>query len=474
MENSALSELFNALNAWQLRAARIWVESPGVKGREQSLRLFDYLAECRSNGVDFDKETAGSLVFGQGASDIAQLRHEMSALSELLRDFFMLQEMRQIPGQEAWLRLRAMRKLGLEKNFQLALRDATKIFQRPENQTVDHHLFAFKVKAEQYEWAEKQKRGHEFALASLQTEIDAWYAGQLLQLACMEQSRQTVRRQELPSVAAAWNLDELLHLLPSKPHESIPAIAIYHLGQRMLASPEDGATMEAYREMLSRHIHETPTVEARDLLMLAINHGIRRINAGDKAAIRRTLDFYLLGLEKKLLYDEQGSLSKYTYNNVLMSFLALEAWEEAAAFLERFRFELAAKEQENIYQYNLAIYHFRKGDFDKAQALLRDVTLQDPMYKLESRKMLLKIYFEQDAITALESLLENLLLWLRRHGEIGYHREMYRNLARFTGLLLRLPPGANAARLKLEKKILETPLVAERTWLLEKVRVRRI
>ncbi|HRI61488.1 MAG TPA: hypothetical protein PK228_17240, partial [Saprospiraceae bacterium] len=61
--------------------------------------------------------------------------------------------------------------------------------------------------------------------------------------------------------------------------------------------------------------------------------------------------------------------------------------------------------------------------------------------------------------------------WLRRHGELGYHREMYRNLARFTKRLLRLPPGNTEDRKRLETKILDTPLVAERSWLLEKVRV---
>ncbi len=153
-----------------------------------------------------------------------------------------------------------------------------------------------------------------------------------------------------------------------------------------------------------------------------------------------------------------------------MTFLALEEWPAAAEFLEHYRAELPAPERENIFQYNLSIYHFRRGDYDAALELLRDVTFADPMYKLESRKMLLKIYYEQQATTALESLLENLLLWLRRHGEIGYQREMYRNLARFTGQLLRLMPGASDARKRLEKKIMETPLVAERAWLLEKVR----
>jgi len=469
MVDSTLSEIFNALNTWQLRAARSWVESPAFNRREALLHLFDYLADCRNRSEIIQHDKAIAYVFGPNKGDISQLRHEMSALNGLLRDFLVWQELQRSPGQKAWLQLRALRKMGLEKNFQLAVKEAEKELSGAENQTIERYLLAFRLGMEKYEWEADQKRGDSFSLEPLHAELDAWYAGQLLQLACTEQSRQNARRQEIAPDAGA-PLEALLQLLPTRPHQNIPGIAIYHLGKQMLAAPENGAAMEAYREMLAQNLDSTPVTEARDLLKLAINHGIRRINAGDRPAIRHTLGFYQLGLEKKLLHDEQGRLSKHTYYNVLMTYLALEEWTQALAFLERYRADLPAKERQNIYQYNLAIYHFRRGDYDAALVLLREVTFSDPIYKLESRKMLLKIYYEQDATAPLESLLENLLLWLRRHGEIGYQREMYRNLALYTGQLLRLPPGDAEARKRLEKKIRDTPLVAERSWLLEKLR----
>jgi len=253
----------------------------------------------------------------------------------------------------------------------------------------------------------RQKRGQNFPFEVLSKSLNAWYAGRLMQLACMDKTQRAVQHQE-----------------------------------------------------------------AKGLLMLAINHGIRRINEGDRAAIRTTLDFYLLGLESKLLHDERSMLSKYTYNNLLMTFVALEEWDSALQFLKKHRPELAAAERENVYLYNLSIFHFRRGDYNTTLDLLRNVTFADPMYNLESRKMLLKIYLEQNAIGPLESLLENMLTWLSQHPEIGYHREMYRNLARFTGRLLRIPTHHKEARKRLETKIRETPLVAERGWLLQVVKNR--
>ncbi len=115
MEHSALTELFNALSAGQLRSARAWVESPLFNRREAPLRLFDYLAECRNQDSSISQKDAIEYVFDSNKGDVTLLRHEMSTLSKLLRDFLIWQEMHQMPGQREWLLLRAMRKMGLEK-----------------------------------------------------------------------------------------------------------------------------------------------------------------------------------------------------------------------------------------------------------------------------------------------------------------------------------------------------------------------
>lgn len=470
MSGSALCEIFDALESRELRTARLWLESGVFNRREEPLRLFDYLASCRTGHRPPEWAAANKAVFNHAEKDLARLRHAMSELSNLLRDFFVWQEMQHESGQKELLLLRALRKRGLEKNFHLANKEAEKALQTPGKRAFDHYLSTFRLGMEKFEWDITVSREQHFSFAELRSNLDAWYAGQLLHLACMEQSRQAIRSHEKKESEAPGNLDALLEHLPDRPQETMPGVALYHLGQRMLAQPDDSAHMEAFRHLLGQHIDTVAQTEARDLLMLAINHGIRRINAGNREALRQTLEFYVLGLEKKLLHDERGVLSKYTYNNVLMSLLALQEWDRAAAFLERYRDELPAAERDNIYGYNLAIYRFRRGDYAGTLELLREVTFADPMYNLESRKMLLKIYFEQDSFDALDSLIENLLNWLRRHGELGYHREMYRNLARFTRRLLRLTPGNTEERKRLETKILDTPLVAERGWLLEKVR----
>ncbi|NUO03736.1 MAG: hypothetical protein HUU01_24240 [Saprospiraceae bacterium] len=471
MKDSALLEIFAALTPWELRSFKVWLESPWFNRKTTLLRLFDYLNACRNKDKVYQLDQAYLAVFEPPYPGIARLRHEMSDLLKLLREFLVWQELAQQPLQHNFFLLHALRKRGLEKNFALVLRE-TENYLADENMqgAFSGNLDQFRLEIEKHQWAMRSKRDPDFSFEKMANNLNAWYVGQLLQIACIEHSQQALLHREKRGVE--W-IEPLLREIPGRPQEQLPGVALYYYGYHMITDPDDSEPVRIFRDLLEQHQGRLLRDEARELLMLAINHGIRRINEGDKAALQPTLDFYLLGLEKGLLQDEKGVLTKYTYNNILMNFLALQEWGKAAQFLEQYRPQLPPKEQENTYRYNLAIYHFRRGDFGTTLELLRNVNFPDAMYNLEARKMLLKIYFEQGASDALESTLENLLTWLRRHGEIGYHREMYRNLARFTGQLLRLTPGDAEGRKRLGKKIRDTPLVAERTWLLEKLKSNR-
>lgn len=469
MQDSALFEAIQSLDAWEARRFRLRLQSPFFNHKPTLLQLFEYLWQCRSSDSTPSQRGAMATVGADEVSSPARLRHEMSELLALLREYLTDVELEKTPWQRHLAQVRALRKRGLEKNFRHAVREAQKTSPALETAAAERSLLDYYLQTELYEWEIRSKRYLDFSFHEQAGHLNIWYAGQLLQMACSEMAQAALQHNSTaPHRLADW-VEGVLAALPDAPQLRDPATALYYGGLQMLKAPENSALAEHFRDLLEQHIDRLSHSEARELLLLAINHGIRRINAGEREALRRTLDFYLLGLRQKLLLDENGLLSKFTYNNVLMTFLALEAWEQALEFLEQYRPQLPPKEQDNLFRYNMAVYRFRKGEFDQALELLRNVNFPDPMYNLESRKMLLKIYYEQQAFDALESLLENLLTWLRRHSEIGYQREMYRNLARFTGQLLRLPPHDREAALRLTQKIRDTPMLAERNWLLEKL-----
>lgn len=330
MKDAVLTEAINALTAWELRAFRIWLESPCFNRKTSLLRLYDYLEMCRSKGLEPQLDKASAATFDPPLPGIAKLRHEMSGLLKLLRDFLVWQELSQAPQQQNFLLLQSFRKRGLKKNFALALRETENLIaEEGIGGAFSGKLDQFRLEMEKHEWAMRSKRGPDFSFEKMATNLNAWYAGQLLEIACVERTHQAVHNLEKQGVE--W-IEPLLRNIPGSPQEHLPGVALYYYAYRMLSEPDNSELVNLFRTLLEEHQSRLPRLEARSLLMFAINHGIRRINEGDRSALRITLDFYLLGLEKRLLQDENGVLSKYTYNNVLMNFLALEEWEKARNF----------------------------------------------------------------------------------------------------------------------------------------------
>jgi hypothetical protein len=84
----------------------------------------------------------------------------------------------------------------------------------------------------------------------------------------------------------------------------------------------------------------------------------------------------------------------------------------------------------------------------------------------DARRMMLRMYYELGEIQALDSLLDSFDIYLRRHKEGGYHREMYRNFVRFLKKMISPALLRRGDKEKLTAEIRETELLAEREWLL--------
>jgi hypothetical protein len=80
--------------------------------------------------------------------------------------------------------------------------------------------------------------------------------------------------------------------------------------------------------------------------------------------------------------------------------------------------------------------------------------------------MMVRMYYDQGAFLALESLLHSFRTYLLRHRNIGYHYSIYTNYVRAVRQILRLKPNDRQAREALRQKIKAEKHVAERDWLL--------
>jgi len=159
----------------------------------------------------------------------------------------------------------------------------------------------------------------------------------------------------------------------------------------------------------------------------------------------------------------------FTYNNIANAGLGLKAFDWVEAFLTKYKDLLEPRHRESAYLFNLASLHFRKPDYGRAMELLTQAEFDDVLHNLDARRMLLRIYFDLGEVAALDSLLDSFTIFLRRRRDVGYLRQHYLNLIRFTKKLLQTPASERAAREKLRSEITDCKALAEREWLLGKL-----
>jgi tetratricopeptide (TPR) repeat protein len=178
---------------------------------------------------------------------------------------------------------------------------------------------------------------------------------------------------------------------------------------------------------------------------------------------------YRQGLETQVLMENKV-LSPYTYHNAVQLALKVQDFDWAKNFMADFRQYLPAKERESISRHVLAIYYFRKNDFAQAMRLFQEGTPKDSLFNLDARRLLARIYYDLKEFSALDSHIESSKIYLHRQKEIGYGKEAYVNFFKVLERIYRNEGATAASRDTLRAEINDMKLLAEREWLLEKLK----
>ncbi len=454
MNNTFLYQILRALDPSEYGAVRRFLQSPFFNRRDDVLALFDLLIK---NPEPPGREAIFEQMYPGRPYHNLTLNYTFSYLTERLEQYLAIVEMQRDGLMERLYRARAFRRRGLSQLFE---RDAQQIEKEHLASPFRHagwHLFHYLLHNERFSHRIVQRREGANNLADVGEALGNFFLLDTLRWACTAESLRSVGGAEyrLPLSATVARHAE------ASPDN--PALALLYNSWRVLQNPDDEQAFHLLNELLAQHPALFPPSESRDIHMAAINFCIRRQNRGEREYARQALDLYRSALERGILL-ENGVLPAYTYNNI--HFLAQVTGDTAWAqdFLDRYRDTLPSAERDNIYRYNLAIFYYRAADYGRALELLRTLDFPEVFMALDVRRMLLKSYFERGECLSLASLLDSFAIFIRRQKNLGYHRESYRNLIRFTRKLAKKGPGKALAT-----QIRACPEVAEREWLLGKI-----
>lgn len=284
---------------------------------------------------------------------------------------------------------------------------------------------------------------------------------QKLQHACMALSLKTVAGKSI-SIELIPDIQQFLH--ENNTIQS-PLVKLYFDLFQAFIKPEDPQHLHSLLASIDFHQAHLALHEIKSVYLLALNLCIKAWNAGKAEFGKIAFQLYQKGL-KNDIFLENGYLDRFTYHNIAIAGLGLKEFQWTEAFLHEYKSKLEDKYREGAYRFSLAGLYYHKGDFGEALPLLQYTEFKDILHALESRKMMLKIFYEQEEYDVLESLLDSFKHFIRRQKRLTYHRQNYLNFIHFLEKILKEPADHQSLRTQIEK----SDNLPEKAWLLSKLK----
>lgn len=355
-----------------------------------------------------------------------------------------------------------------EKAFNQVYRSSKESLLKQSSRSSEYYLLQFQNEHNQYIFdATKKKRTTKSNLENVLSNLDQFFLAKKLQLSCEIFNVQNV----LSVTYNAFLLEEILSYLKEHPYRQTPAIAIYY---QIIMTLREGQNEEHFHELqrlLKLHEKKFSREDLFDMYKYAQNYCIKQINLGNPAYQKTLLDTYKIILKNGVLVHT-GTITQWSYKNVATVSLRQGEYDWAKNFITKYKDFLLPEERENAYSYNLANYYFHKGEMDEALKTLQKVSFTDPYYQLDTRSMMLKIYFEMNEYDVFFYHATAFLTYLRRNTKISeYQKTIYTNLVKYTSKIMRA--GHDKKRISVVKKqIEEVKQIADLNWLRKKVEMK--
>lgn len=462
---SLLQQIIRNLSPTEARRAGLWLDSPLHNRREDCRRLFQLRLDEAEQPTP---EVEYAVVYGGDSFDPAKHRQLEHQLLKRLEAYLAWETYHRDPYATDEHLLNAYRDRDLQD-----LRNTRLRRYRPGTDAGYQRLrFEYQNACHRYELETAASRGRGINYRALENALERYIIALRLRQVSITLTHQRFHKTGdnfIPSYR-----DQLLIDAGRKEYKDDLYIQLFYLVARLQIDDVSESEPHFIRltHQLTTHYQRIRDADRRDLLILAINHGLLTANKGSDDAVAATFTLYKFGLELDLL-RHQGKISKYTFNNTLALAIRLKDIDYATNFVETYSNQLPVKGGNEVLALGRARLALATGKDGEALFHLQQADFKDFIHHLTARVMQLKIYFRQDSYTLLQSHISSTRKLLTRRKSVGYHLQNYRNIFQLANAVLRLGPGEDKARLQLQQRIAATEPCTERGWLLEVLEAKR-
>ncbi|MEM1217320.1 MAG: hypothetical protein AAGH79_00335 [Bacteroidota bacterium] len=448
------------------------------QGKEATeiLRLYDYILQQAPHFLaeSLEKETVFSVLYPNDTFQKGRIEKRMSALLKRIEQYIIQLELEKQGATDygGLLLARFFRSRSQDKRFEQQRKKLLRNWSGgPVRSEADWYLQYLLAKEEVLFASAKNQRSGNLGLPELFFELDRYYILTRLEYTVLQLAQ---------NIHVSLDMeDELKHFeswLASLEGSKIlqePVVQIYYQAFRLLRQhgEESRVLFDLLRTSLQDYQHLLPIDQQKVLQSLLRIHASARCNQANSQFLRPAFELYVEHLEAGyILYDQK--LPPSTYRNLVTLGLRNGEYAWVDAFLEkRWPVTSGAESSEEAYTFNRANLLFHQGDYEASLDLLMP-KYEDLYYQLAARRLEIKIYYELNS-PILDARMEAFKVYIFRLAKQGLPQKPKDGNNHFLDSLRQIchPKTLNNPERveRLQARLAEKRMVAERNWLEEKL-----
>lgn len=465
MIKSRLIKLHSTLTKKELRQFKLWIHSPIHNQHQDSIKLFDFIHSRHTlSKVTLQKKRAYKFIFPNQTYKEERLRYLMNSCFVLLKNFVGYNQAVFNNFEQQKNIIEGLKERNLSDLASIELDKLSVEVNNKATQNASNSLQLFELERNFFELRGTQNRSIQTNLPKIFSHLTDYYILSMLKYACVAGSHSNITQQNYTIPLLDGILNEALQ-------SKNPIVLLYYNLYQTLNQTESNT--DSYFEQAGlfflKHYKELLPLEQNEVLLLLINYCIKkRLSIDADSFIKKGFEWYRWGLEHSVLI-QKDNLSRFAYLNIVGMGLQLLEFDWVAHFIKEYIQYLPSQFQENYQHYTTAKLFFKQKNYAQAQRLLTQIEYDDIFLNLDSKTMLLEIYYEEKSWDSLEALLVSFSRYLQRKQVIAYHKKVYKNIISLTRKLISLKPYDKAAKKNLLEEIKTTNPLAERDWLLKQI-----
>lgn len=451
--------ILKAFSSKELAAFASFLENPLVNRRDDVKELLVYWAK---NSNKFTKEEGFSAIYPGQVFNVKTWHLLTSRLFKLAEQFMVSNELKSDEVLQKILLAKAYRKKQIPRHFESTVNSVSKTLQKTGIQNADWLHQKFTVEYEYYDYIDSHNRKNRTNLQEVNDLLDQYYIAIKLRNACLALSRKTMNQENYD----IHFLEEVLDKIEKRPTLlETPAISVYFYCYKIITEAKSEYWFGQLRKAITAHSGKFQAAEKRDITLLAINYGIKKLNTGDPFFRRETFELYRLSFAEGYLLEDK-IMPEPMYYNVVSLAVKNKEFEWAEQFATDYKKYLNPNFRNPLYYHSIGLLQYEQGQLAQSLQSLALVDTKVSFVLLAVKSLQIKIYYELNEVDALDNLLESFRVYLQRRKDLGYRKENFENLVGFVKRLLALPYKGKAEREALERDVREAVVFSERGWLL--------